>query len=104
MSQKSKLSPKSKAVLEWSGVTLEELAEHLALSTDETQRLLDDPTERAHLVSSINSTRQVKVWEVTSNRLDDLLCNLPEKFNSNYRAQLDEMSEYITCVLSGLKG
>ena len=100
MSTKSKLSSESKAVLKWTGVTLEELAEEFDYSTDEAQLLMDDPAQRAHLLASINSVRQSKVWKATLNRMMDLISNLPEEFDSFHRDRLGEIYCY---VLNALK-
>ena len=85
MSTKSKMSSESKAVLKWSGVTLEELADELDLDVDDIQCWMDIPEKRAHLLSSINSIHQARLWETTFRKMADLINNLPESFNSKMR-------------------
>ena len=96
MSPKSKMSPEAKAVLKWSGVTLEELADELELDEDVIQREMDDPSQRAHLISSINSIQQAREWGATYGRMLDLINNLPDEFDSYHRDALGEIFVYIS--------
>lgn len=100
MSTKSKMSPASKAVLNWSGVTLEELSKVLEHDAGEIQYMMDDPSQRVRLLSSINSIQQGKVWMASLDKVSDLLRNLPERFDSDYENDLHSVLGYIIDTLN----
>lgn len=88
------MKPESKAILDWSGLTLKEIADELDQSTRSIEILMD-ANQSENIIFAMQRILHKRMLDEMIYHLHDLQVNLPGNFPLSMEKHLEEIEEWI---------